>query len=477
MRRILPVVSVLWFLSAFALSAVVVVADDAAPAADAQAAKVKGLIDRLGAEDFREREQASRDLEAMGDAARPALEEAMKASASLEVRWRAEQILRRLDRRGARPIEEQPAERGAGRGAEGEKAREPSAPATGETELDRFLRWLEENEQLGRGLGGDLGRSLGEEFRRQLEEGFGGFGRSRMPRFDLGSRHVEVPGMKLDIGFRGNVKLEVQKEDGTVEVHRARSLDDLVRRNPALADLPGWADLVKRAKDAARSQAGLGFGSLPSFGGPLGSMSKISISRGDGSSVELTQEPGKAVVKITKKDAAGAPTTKTFEGTDVEQLKRDHPEVAEALEGLDVHLGATTFRLPPPQVFFGDRGQIERDDDDGEADEPFVPDPRPLPPSDPRPDVPFGVTLARLEPTLAFHLGIPEDGGLLVAEVHEGTQAKALGLQRHDVIVSVDGAPVGDMDHARTTLRAAAKAKAPLTLEVIRAGKRTTLKR
>src|SRR5688572_7708615 len=79
------------------------VADDAPGASTSDS--VSALIERLGSDDFRVREQASRELAAMGASARPALEKAMKESESLEVRWRAEQLLRRIDRQGERRLE------------------------------------------------------------------------------------------------------------------------------------------------------------------------------------------------------------------------------------------------------------------------------------------------------------------------------------------------------------------------------------
>jgi serine protease Do len=90
----------------------------------------------------------------------------------------------------------------------------------------------------------------------------------------------------------------------------------------------------------------------------------------------------------------------------------------------------------------------------------------------------FGVTFARLEETLAVHLGVQPQDGRLVAVVVPGSPAEKIGLQRNDVVLSVNGKSLSDYRAAADALRAGAKdAAAPVTIELIRAGKRLTLSR
>jgi len=73
----------------------------------AQGEDAKALIEKLGAEDYAVREEATQKLIEMGDSAVPALEEALK-SEDLEVRLRAGRALRAIrGEKGAKPREEE----------------------------------------------------------------------------------------------------------------------------------------------------------------------------------------------------------------------------------------------------------------------------------------------------------------------------------------------------------------------------------
>jgi hypothetical protein len=58
--------------------------------------KVPGLIEDLNSPEFEKREQATRELERMGHAARPALERALTKGPPAETRRRAEKLLDKL---------------------------------------------------------------------------------------------------------------------------------------------------------------------------------------------------------------------------------------------------------------------------------------------------------------------------------------------------------------------------------------------
>jgi hypothetical protein len=54
----------------------------------------------------------------------------------------------------------------------------------------------------------------------------------------------------------------------------------------------------------------------------------------------------------------------------------------------------------------------------------------------------LGVQVLGLTPELRAHFGAPEDAGVLVARVEEGSPAAAAGIQVGDVLTAVDGKPI-----------------------------------
>ena len=102
---------------------------DAKPARDGEAALLAWVAD-LGSDDFRTREAASKHLAEAGETAREALEAVVKTSDSLEVRWRAGQLLGRLNGRQATPLGQPP------------KTQEPDG-VPGESDIDRLRRQMQ----------------------------------------------------------------------------------------------------------------------------------------------------------------------------------------------------------------------------------------------------------------------------------------------------------------------------------------------
>jgi WD40 repeat protein len=74
---------------------------EAVPRADP--GRVAGLVEQLGSEKFRVREQACRELEGLAEVAVPALKKSLRGQPPLEVRRRVERLLERLDRRKLHP--------------------------------------------------------------------------------------------------------------------------------------------------------------------------------------------------------------------------------------------------------------------------------------------------------------------------------------------------------------------------------------
>jgi membrane-associated protease RseP (regulator of RpoE activity) len=54
----------------------------------------------------------------------------------------------------------------------------------------------------------------------------------------------------------------------------------------------------------------------------------------------------------------------------------------------------------------------------------------------------LGVQVLGLTPELRAHFGAPEDAGVLVAKVEEGSPAAAAGIEVGDVLTAVDGKPI-----------------------------------
>jgi hypothetical protein len=411
--------------------------DEPAPAAPgATQAEIQRLVADLGADDFRTREAASRKLASIGEPARAALEKALKESESPEVRWRAEQLLRRLAGSREVPLEGED-------GTPGARPPEPARPGAEPTDpIERLRRLLD-----------DFTKRRGDPF----DVPFGG------PL--SGPRTVQAPGLVLERTGPGMVELRVRKEKDGVEsedVYHGHSLRDILHRNPELERHAGMAELRRREAE----QAWPGFEDFFERAFPRGRVAPFGnggFSFSTSAGVEITQGADGVIVRIRERDEEGKEQVKEYKGESLEELKRDHPELREKLQGFGFQL-----RFGPPEIRWPGRERERL---------------KPLPPSTPAPAPSpevdrerFGVLLQAPEEALASHLGLGKDEGALVVEVRPGTQAAALGLQRNDIVVRIDGAKVG-LEQAATSLGAAAASKGPLTVEVVRRGANVTLTR
>lgn len=411
------------------------------PAAQAPSApsaeQVLAWVAQLGSEDFRAREQASERLAAAGEAAREALEAAVDSSDSLEVRWRAQQLLLRLDGRRERRL----------------GAREPGRegpPAPGRPEApDAWRRMLEARTP--------------QEMRELVERMFEGFGPgSGWPGMDL----APLEGMDLlgstfrsgaltlrQAGPGGRVRLEVRALDAQGQpartTYEGASLEALLEAHPDLQqhpDLPG----LKRDLEERQRLRGLPPGTrLPMF----------SFRTSEG--LEVVQDGTGATVRVHERAQDGSVVTKEYKGATLEDIQREHP-------GLAGRLGGFALRMGPPRVFRGPRE---------EPMPPLPPQDAPAPGEAAAPEARFGVALEPVEGLLARHLKLDARAALLVREVVPGSQAEVLGVQPLDILLAIDGADVAGMDDAVRRLRAAARAGGALRLDLLRAGAALTLTR
>lgn len=432
MRRI-----VLTALLGFVLpaSAAVVLAgeESKAPAgASAERAVIERLVRELGADDFRSREEASQKLATYGAKARDLLKAAARDSESPEVRWRAEQLLRRIDGVAERPL-----------GAESEKALPGKRPET--TELDTML---------------DQVRKQMEEFLQRRPRGglFGGL---------LEAGKLEAPGLVLERTLTGSVALHVKRQSETgpevEDVYRGNNLADILARHPALAKHPGMAELKR--KEAERAWPGLedfhkhfkGWPRMRMEGFPRGGGFSMSTSRG----VSIKQDADGVTVTLRERDKDGKEQKIELKGKTLEEIKKKHPEHADKLGNFGF-----SFRVTPPNFFWPGAKPRRLD---------------PLRPTTPSPRVVegkivFGLRLDDVSDVLASHLGIEADAAALVFNVIPGTQAEEMGLRRGDVIVKIGGQPVTKQT-AIALLRKAGAERSALTIELIRGGKPLTLTR
>jgi hypothetical protein len=460
--------------------------DPPAAVSPEEQAQIARLVEDLGSADFRVREAATKALIGFGEKARPALEKAV-ASDSPAVRFRADQLLQGLDgtkreqklgedaRPGRPPVRPQDATR-EDLERSVERTRREMEEAVRELrekwgagrfeeqlkEMDRQLREFQERMELpwgGRGFGGLGGVPGGPDVR-----GLPGWlepwtAKVRAARgIDVAT---EADGMALSLSDRGNrVKLELRstKDRAAVATFTAASLDALFAAWPALKTWPGVADLLERhtaakaerakAEEDARRQAGAGAPVAPRF---------------SNRSVAVEHSDGHVKVTISETGPDGKQVTKTYEGTDLETLRAQHPELRDALGGFTLHVG------PLPGPFGPGAGPrvLEEDDADGELE---------VMPRDEPQTGPFGLALNEVGEDVRSHLGLAAGEGAFVLLVREGSDAARLGLQAKDVIVRVNDTVVKTLGDVGTAVRAA-PAGGALTMEVLRGGKPVTLRR
>jgi hypothetical protein len=425
-----------------------------APTAEEQA-RIKQLVDNLGSDDFRIREAATKDLTALGEKARAALVEAAKSDVP-EVRFRADQILRRLD---GRSVERKLDTRNRGGDSSGGHSGWGSFGGADDDMQREIQKQIEEMQKRF--------KELEERWRREFSGGAGGGAQGANPwlggwtsgrplrALTILGRTFHGDGAELTASPRG-ARLVVTEDDVKV-TYEAKTVDVILAKHPELASRPGVASVVEQAKKAeaeTRDEA-------PRHGPGPGLRIE---SAGQSIAVEVT--PGHAKVTVTEPDADGKPVSKTYEGADLDEIKREHPELADKIGGIHVGEGGMHgFRMP--EFRFGGKGRAgqgkdeDGEDEDGEED-----------------DEGMEAGEARTGP---FGLGLR---GATIVAVREGSDAAKAGLEKGDVVTSVNGTkvdatllgekPVGGTTAFAELVRKGREAGS-LTFEVQREGKTRTL--
>ena len=158
-------------------------------------------------------------------------------------------------------------------------------------------------------------------------------------------------------------------------------------------------------------------------------------------SVRIVEKAGGAVeLSVTESTADGTPRTSTWKAASAEEFRRKYPDqakehrVGEHSTDLDVF----PFGLPWAGLF---REWMA-------------------------PAKPLGMRVTALPEALKAQLDVQ---GLLVADLDAEGRAAAAGLRKHDVLLKLNGAPVGGAFEFRAALRSLVAAE--VRLDVLRHGK------
>ena len=464
-------------------------AEDEQPAA-AATTQAEKLIADLGADEFDTRARASRELQKMGKRAAPALRAALKKSSDPEVRWRLEQLLLRMDGSGERAL-------GAPKPAPKVRRRPPAPPrAPGQVDApdvpedaaqpgapdleDAMKRWRKRMDEMlgGRGMGGQVPRFEGmedlgqifEQMSRMFEERLNRDGRGgAWFRTPFASRAVAVPGMRL-LRRGAGVELHVEetRADGTkqVQVFKGRSLEAILGEHPELRD-HAHMDALRAQAEQAMPSMGFGMEALQQLFKDMPDSMGFSLNMGQhgvqGRSVEIRQGADGVKVRIRSTDEEGKPVVRELTAESMEILKKEHPELAD-------QLGGFTIRYKGPRWFFGPRSGGPA----GLRPPVVVPGVRPAPVQTQKR---FGVQVGAVEPSLASQLGLEPDTGLIISQVVPGSAAAALGLERFDVLLRVNGELLKAPADAARLLTPLASTSESVRLDIVRRGSRQTLTR
>jgi hypothetical protein len=213
---------------------------------------------------------------------------------------------------------------------------------------------------------------------------------------------------------------------------------------------------------------------------------------------------GQVELTVQEEDkAAGRKVSRTYASASAAEFRAQYPDLVKKYE-LGRHLGGGEERKMLSQDEFEewwkklrkgmpDLGPVpgleQPFDEDFQKffDEQFGRLRRPFRfPKDPAPDeaprqapVPggreLGVRVQEVGETLRDQLSLKENEGVLVTEVKAGSVAEKAGLKEHDILLKLDGKAVTDRWQFRSDILVAL-GKPEFELEILRSGKRETLK-
>jgi hypothetical protein len=278
-----------------------------------------------------------------------------------------------------------------------------------------------------------------------------------------------------------HVRFEAERLLGLIEARAAKKEQPLRERDPRLP-LGGRDEDLNRLLRELEERGFLGpedwekfFKVRPGHPG-LGGGASLHGSMDDGrEKIEYEQgQDGKVTVRITGEDGE----TKSFEAESWEAFQEAHPEVFEKvrpmLGGIRIRIGEEDWPELPDLEGFGDVFKRFRElEERMRGFRPWTPEPAPRrAPGGFR----LGIWVGGISPALRLHLGLRAGQGVLVEDVVPGSLAAELGIERYDVVLTVNGRPVADAEGIRAAVAATPEGES-LTAEVIRRGEPLTLHR
>ena len=84
----------------------------------------------------------------------------------------------------------------------------------------------------------------------------------------------------------------------------------------------------------------------------------------------------------------------------------------------------------------------------------------------------LGLMVEPVDATLRNHLDLPEKSGVIVTQCLDGGPAARAGIKKNDVIVAVNGRPVGSIEPLRDSVEESAKTGKELRLSTLQKGQR-----
>jgi len=222
---------------------------------------------------------------------------------------------------------------------------------------------------------------------------------------------------------------------------------------------------------------GRGFGRMPPPG--FGRTPPPGFGHDSDRSMEMRVGPDGVTIEITETNGDGESETKRYQAPDMESLREKYPEVAQRY--LDGGSGGTTFRFwsdgsPFKGMEMPDMPEFERMEmpDMPEFDR-MMPGQMPMPFGEMpgRQGPMLGVMVSELDEEALSELGIDHEQAMEVQQVLPGSLAERLGIAEGDVLLEVNGDPVGS---PADVSRALAEAGDDLRVDVHRDGEAVTLK-
>lgn len=227
------------------------------------AAALKALVGKLGAESYRERLDAEKQLREVGKDALPALREALEHGADAETDWRARRLIRQIERADGTGL------RARGEDAPRQQPEDGQAPQAGSRRGQRLERRMQDGDieqrfdDLFRNLERDFGmdiprhRFFGDGFFRdlqsqmdamqlELERAMQRGGPTTGQRPGLGFGQGMGRGMTMQVGPDG-VRVEVternEKGEEVRKVYEAPDMETFREQHPGVLDAQGMGGI------------------------------------------------------------------------------------------------------------------------------------------------------------------------------------------------------------------------------------------